>query len=704
MRRGTWAALLGLVVGLLGAAAWLSPAGPFLENIGLEWLFAVRGPVDAPQDVVIVSIDRASADRLGLPPDPEKWPRSLHADLIDKLVQRGAAAIVLDIWFEDRSDDDTALKDAIERSERVVLFASMERDGTLESPIREIADAATGLAPWVVPAGTVRYVWSFLTPNQIPTLPVVALQVRTFPHRETFAALLKQAGIQAPKSLSIERGDWTAKKTATLMQELRDALRNKKNVYATILKRIRNNALTGSSMEDETRLLLALLKVYVGEDRFYLNYYGPAGAIETIPYVEVYRGAFAADTASEEDLRGKVIFVGAVGLSTPGAQDHYDTVYTSQLSGVEIAATAYANFLTDRPIVPLSDAAATGIMFAYGLLLGAVAYLLRGNYAAATIAAFGGAYFGVAMYLFAAHAVWMPVLIPTTFQLPAGMYLGLFWRYRHISTTYAVCLSTDIENSTALWERMTRAKRELELRATVTDYFSMIDRIVRRSKGKVSHSGDDSTMNFWDAPHEDQNTRLNACLAAIKMARAVEHFNRERGNTRLPTRFGLDAGQVTITTTGNGRRESYEEGEGDAFNSAKRIEELNKELGTKVLASEAVVTDLGGVLLRPVGIFLVRGKSEPLSIFEIMCQEQDAKPADRDLCERFAVALQAYKLNQWSEAITLFESLKSSYRGDRPSKFYVELCEKYRDHGAPPEHPAIKVEELPAIKEEHLAI
>lgn len=692
MQRGLWAALLGLVVGVLGAAAWLSPVGPFVENVGLSWLFKVRGPVNAPEDVVIVSIDEASANRLNLPPDPENWPRSLHADLIDQLVRRGAAVIVFDLWFENSRVGDAALRSAIERSERIVLFESMNRDGTLELPIQEFTDAAIGVAPWVVPAGTVRYAWTFLTPNHTATLPVVALQIRALPHLEALVALLKQAGLQAPAGFPTDRGDWMAEHVSALMQGLRGTLRENRNAYETLLEGVRDNSAAGSSIDDQARLLHALLRVYGGEDRFYLNYYGPAGAIETIPYVEVHGIAFGADSPSGDDLRGKVVFVGAVGLLTPGAQDHHDTVFTSQLSGVELAATAFANLLTDRAIMPLNDMAGAGIALALGLLFGLVAYVLRGIYAAAAAVALGGAYLGVAMYLFAAHAVWIPVLIPTAFQLPVGLYLGLFWRYRHVRVTHATCLSTDIENVTKLSERMTREKRELELRAMMTEYFGMIGRIVRRSKGKVSHSGDDSTMNFWDAPHEDRNRRFDACLAAIEIARAVARFNQERGNTGLLTRFGLDAGEVAITTTGNGRRERYKLDVCDAVIAANRIENLNKRLCTRVLASEAAVTDLDGLLLRPVGIFLVEGKSEPLSVFEIMCRKRDAEPADRHLCERFAVALQAYKFKQWSEAIAVFESLVSSRRVDGPSQYYLRLCQKYRADGAPPEHPVVRVE------------
>jgi adenylate cyclase len=458
------------------------------------------------------------------------------------------------------------------------------------------------------------------------------------------------------------------------------------------LERVRSNADGHSPNDGQNELLYALVRTYGGEDKFYLNYYSPSGAIKTIPYYKILEKADGQDSRGANDLAGKVVFVGAVGLSTPGAQDHYDTVFSDQLSGVEIAATAFANLLTDRAIKPLNDTAGAGIALALGLLVGLFVYVLRGIYAAAAIVALGGAYFALAAFLFAAHSVWVPVLIPTALQVPVGLFFGLYWKYRNVRVSHATCLSTDIEQFTKLSERMSREKRDLEFRAMMSKYFRMIGGIVRHSRGKVSHSGDDSTMNFWDAPQEDRNRRLEACLGAIKIARAVARFNQEQNGTGLPTRFGLDAGEVTITTTGDGRHESYSVDVGDAANAANRIERLNKKLGTRLLASEAVVGDLDGLLLRPVGTFLVEGKDEPLPVSEIICHEDDAQANDRERCARFRAALEAFQSQDWLEAIMRFDALLRAFEiKDGPSQFYLELCTKYQIDGPPPEHPVVRV-------------
>src|SRR5258706_7339370 len=102
--RGAWVAILTAAAGLL----FLTPLGGDLEEVyGVAALLQLRGPAPAPADVIVVAIDRASAESLGLPPPPRLWPRAVHAKLVDSLASRGAKAIGFDLLFaEDRSADD----------------------------------------------------------------------------------------------------------------------------------------------------------------------------------------------------------------------------------------------------------------------------------------------------------------------------------------------------------------------------------------------------------------------------------------------------------------------------------------------------------------------------------------------------------------------------------------------------------------------
>ena len=118
------AAAFGLLLGLFGNIIDVSEDVRRLEeNVGLGLLFQLRGPQKAPPDAVVVAIDRESSERLNLANNPDRWPRSLHARLIETLTRAGASVIVFDLYFaEPRSrEDDGALAEAIKKAGNVIL-------------------------------------------------------------------------------------------------------------------------------------------------------------------------------------------------------------------------------------------------------------------------------------------------------------------------------------------------------------------------------------------------------------------------------------------------------------------------------------------------------------------------------------------------------------------------------------------------------
>src|SRR5512139_3714799 len=92
--------ILGLLIGIVGVIFILLPYGHNLdENMGLGFLFKLRGEKSKPSDAIIVSIDKESSDHLNLPDNPDKWPRSLHARLVENIVREGAKVIAFDVHF-----------------------------------------------------------------------------------------------------------------------------------------------------------------------------------------------------------------------------------------------------------------------------------------------------------------------------------------------------------------------------------------------------------------------------------------------------------------------------------------------------------------------------------------------------------------------------------------------------------------------------
>ena len=118
------ALILGFFTGVAGLVVSILPFGLHLdEDVALSVLFKLRGEKQASNDVVIVSIDKESAEHLNLPDNPDKWPRSLHARLTENLANEGAKVIAFDVHFiEPRStEDDNRFAEAISKAGIVVL-------------------------------------------------------------------------------------------------------------------------------------------------------------------------------------------------------------------------------------------------------------------------------------------------------------------------------------------------------------------------------------------------------------------------------------------------------------------------------------------------------------------------------------------------------------------------------------------------------
>ncbi|MEA3470777.1 MAG: CHASE2 domain-containing protein, partial [Thermodesulfobacteriota bacterium] len=117
------AILLGFIIGIVGLLISLFPfAHSMEENKGLGLLFKLRGARQAPSDVVVVSINKESSENLKIPDNPDKWPRSLHARLIETLDREGAEVIAFDVHFiEPRTPgDDNLFAEEIRKAHNVV--------------------------------------------------------------------------------------------------------------------------------------------------------------------------------------------------------------------------------------------------------------------------------------------------------------------------------------------------------------------------------------------------------------------------------------------------------------------------------------------------------------------------------------------------------------------------------------------------------
>jgi diguanylate cyclase (GGDEF)-like protein len=112
---------------VIQASELLAPADRHLTDLRFELLSR-----QASGDIVFAAIDKRSLDSIGTWP----WPREIHAKVIDRLLDAGAAEVVFDVDFSTPSspDQDERLAESIERAEgRVVLPAFLQNISVSDS-------------------------------------------------------------------------------------------------------------------------------------------------------------------------------------------------------------------------------------------------------------------------------------------------------------------------------------------------------------------------------------------------------------------------------------------------------------------------------------------------------------------------------------------------------------------------------------------
>ncbi len=474
-------------------------------------------------------------------------------------------------------------------------------------------------------------------------------------------------------------------------------------------------------------VLDALARLYGGSDSYHLNFYGPPGHIKTIPYhILIADAAAAAGTAAERhDLAGRSVFVGWSEQAVAAKEDGFYTVFSRDdgidLSGVEIAATAFANMLHGTSLHPVAPSKTAALLFAFGLAVGTGAALLPALAAAPLALA------GVALYAVAAHFtfkdahLWLPMAIPLLVQAPLALFVGTLGQYllaqrrRRQATraigyylpqaavrvltasdvdphsidkvAYATCLASDAQGFTTFSETMGPG----DSAAFLNEYFEALSEPIDRHNVDVREFRADGVMCAWTSEEPDPALRARACLAAIEAIEAIDQFNARRAPLMLPTRIGLHAGKVFVGHSGGGGRFVYSV-VGDIANAASRVEGLNKHVGTHLLATGAVVDGIDDLLLRPLGQFRFVGKTDALPIVEIMAIKDRANGAQLRLCERFAEALDVFRTERWAAAAALFGAILRDYPDDGPSRFIHDRCRQYLITPPPDGGPVIQME------------
>lgn len=713
MRIGGFVALAAGLAGLLLNAGLLG--GGIEDRLGQFVLFQLRGALPPPPEVVVVAEDRASAEALGLPSGTRPWPRSLHAHALERLTSHGAAVIAFDLMFStpDPGSDDV-LATALRKARCVVLLQGLERRivGTGSSieidepinPIPKLAESAAAVAPFPlpkVPARVDRF-WTFHGVAGAPTVPSVVLQLAARDIARPWVDLLATE----PELPRFNVKDWTSGDITIAMRRLHAALRANPDASTRLQARLQTDEWSGA---DKQRLS-ALVALYSGDNSRYLNLRGPAGTVRTLNYATLLSEPSERATAAIGDLSGKVVFVGVSELHSATQADSYDTVYSSlngiNVTGAEIGATAVADLAEGMsPRRPGSVAAIEIIVIA--LALGAASSAGRVVVLLGAGAAIVAATLAVGWYALLTRHWLLPVANPILFQIPAGV-LTAAWclrseerrrRQRMAGAArqylpdevvrslasgplrnpaslageirYSVCLASDIEGFTTLSERLPPHT----VQTLLNQYFHGMFEVMQRHGGVISDIAGDGVMCVWSGPAYSPPACHGAVSAAVELLEFVGQFNLRHPDQMLPTRIGIHAGSALVGIVGGAGRYASTI-VGDVANTASRVEGLNKQLGTRLLVSDEVLHEVSGFVLRPLGEFLLAGKSEPIRVTEVLGRTGD--PLVAALARHFEMAFKAFQSRCWNDTVALFEAVLREHPNDGPSHYFLSRALRLR--------------------------
>jgi adenylate cyclase len=730
---------MGLIIGFAGLVLSLVPPGPELEKeTGLDILFQLRGKKMPPPDAVVVSIDKESAEIMNVPENPDKWPRSLHARLVENLVREGARVITFDVHFiEPRViADDRMLAGAIDRAGNVILCEpcrakEITAAGTksvngnaysliqVVKPIPPLTEAAAATAPFVLPRipFKVSHYWTFQTGlGDTPTMPVLVFYLYNMPVCEKFLRLMEKidpgrtpAGTRAGQGFV---GLENPKETLMRIHErfVQDPLLADKMVSDL------EGSASGCSRQ-ERRRILTLIRMFQGSSTRILNYYGPPRTITTLPFHQALRLQEGRVDGRMVDLRGRAVFVGLSEVLLAERKDSFYTVFSEAdglfVSGVEIMATAFSNLLEDQPVRPVGLPAFVAILLAWGLLAGFLGRFFTMTWAAASLAGLSLVYLFLSVHLFKTYNAWLPLAVPLFFQGPLAFFGGLGWNYvearkekenikkalefyvpkdvvdqlsknfGHIQTegqvVFGICLFTDAKNYTTLSETMDPAA----LGKFMNRYYETIFRPVKEQEGFVSGVIGDAMLALWVTPTCDNQLPVKACRAGLGIHEALRRFSEDSGGINLKTRIGLHCGQILLGHVGALDHYEYTP-MGDIVNTASRIESLNKHLGTTLLVSGELIRELTGFVTRDLGTFKLKGKLKPIAVHELVGRAGESNGKKAEAFQVFSEGMEHFWNQAWAAAEEKFNWVDRELEGDGPARFFINRCRQYQDRPPDP--------------------
>jgi adenylate cyclase len=148
--------------------------------------------------------------------------------------------------------------------------------------------------------------------------------------------------------------------------------------------------------------------------------------------------------------------------------------------------------------------------------------------------------------------------------------------------------------------------------------FSAMIEAVNRHNGIVNKFLGDGFMAVFGAPISDDDACRHAVAAGLEIVERVKAMSDSGQIAPTVIRIGLHAGEAVTGNVGSAERKEYTI-IGDVVNLASRLEQLNKQFGSRLLVSDAALGQLDGQRARATahGEVQVKGREQPVQVYQL---------------------------------------------------------------------------------------
>lgn len=407
------------------------------------------------------------------------------------------------------------------------------------------------------------------------------------------------------------------------------------------------------------------------------------------------------------ELDGKIALVGT---SAAGLFDLRNTPVGEIYPGVEAHANLLSGYLDNnikrRP--HFEFAIKIWIVLAIGIALALALVKLNPLWSTVTVALTAAAVIGFNMYWWSTNLV-LPLAMPLLligalylFNMAYGFFIearskrqitGIFGTYvpkelveemAKNPTNYSTkgesrdmtVLFSDIRSFTSISEGLSPT----ELTAMMNDYLTDMTQTIQTQRGTIDKYIGDAIMAFWGAPVTDEKHAEHALLSALAMQKRIKEIGPayiKRGWPKLEIGVGLNCGVMNVGDMGSTFRRAYTV-MGDAVNLAARLEGQTKEYGVGILVSENIVNAVPSVVYRELDRIRVKGKLEPISIYEPVGMKGEIVEQVLNEIDRFHRALDRYKEQRWDDAEQILTALSHADPSRKAYKVYLQRIANFK--------------------------